>query len=307
MTNKGERGAKGTQKSYTPVSKLKIQPFGDGLLAWLVTSHNEEPISEETRKKLLDQKNKDEDMVKLYLRRHRRYLTTLVMFVVQIVTAIMAVYLVMNLEPATSTVPYLNWVVPQYWLIFSTVLFNLVFYSIMTWISIRTLRQHSRSICFHASVSGAESIAQGKMVEGAFHVVILFRFIKQYSDEAKVHIGPWNSKIRGLFLGIIENLHESREAIGKAVLNSHEQKEKLSSSLYRLASSFFQDEKNPDYNDALSSLRFFQEMSEKYAEAATFAQRHRRVGSVLRIIGEFMKATIVYILIFVLWMTFGFR
>jgi len=81
----------------------------------------------------------------------------------------------------------------------------------------------------------------------------------------------------------------------------------LSHNLYKLADSLFLDEKDPDYDGALSSLRFFQDVGEKYAEPATFAQRHRTMGFVSKIISEFLKATIVYILIFILWLISGYK
>jgi hypothetical protein len=145
------------------------------------------------------------------------------------------------------------------------------------------------------------------MVEGAFYVVNLFKFIKQYSDQVKVKIGPWDSKIRGLFLGIIENLYERRKALGKAIMDNHTQEANWSKNLYELANSLFLDEKDPNYDGALNSLQFFQEISEKYAEPATFAQKHSRTGFALKIVTEFLRATIVYILIFILWAIFGFR
>jgi len=172
----------------------------------------------------------------------------------------------------------------------------------------RNVRKASRAICLYASVSAAELLEQDKIVEAGFFTNLLFSTIKEFAESVRVEIGPWKPSLRKVFLGAIEKAWQQREAISRAMVDMKDLRNQFSYHLYLLASHLFSLKSKSDFNKAHESLQFIMQGSRKYwVEPTGFLQRHKRVAGVLVVVHGSLKLTLVPILLFILWLIFGYK
>ena len=186
-----------------------------------------------------------------------------------------------------------------------------MFTLVQGWVVLRIIgnrvRTASRGVCLFAAVSAAESIEKGNLVDAGFFVNTLFSTIKTFAESMEVEMGPWSSTLKNVFRGDIEKVWEQRSAISKAVMNEKELRNQFSYHLYMLADRLLSTEGSSDYNTAHDSVQFFIAKTQKYWEPAGFLEKHKAIARSLEVVHDFMKITIVYVLLFILWLIFGFQ
>jgi hypothetical protein len=259
-------------------------------------------VSEETKSRLKTELEKENERARKYIRRHVRFRRTIILLTIQTVVFIPYVFGVYYFLAPSN----LHNDIKDLMLILS-IPYMVVAYLISIFLLRRRLRHTCKLTCLYASVSAAQSLEKGNIVEGSFFITKLCEFLKTFAEEERVQIGHFPSSIKKLFLGNIEKLHEQRTAVGKAVMENRNLSFRSSNYLYILADSLFSLKKEPNYDEANEALRFFIKSSEKYFEPATYLQQHRKLNSAIRILSEAGKITLVPLLIFVLWLIFGYR
>lgn len=257
-------------------------------------------LSEKKKEKLRLEKNKLKDDMKDYLReRHalRRSLPKILLLSINLVYIVF-----INLDQTNSIQTI--WKDPAF-IIF---IVPLVIYSIVQpFIRNRNWKKNCRLVCLYTSVSAAESLQKGDLVEGSFYATKLFDVIRVFSGLKKIKIGLWKSKMGDIFNEKIEVLSNHKKAISKSILENEELISSFSNNFYSLANSLFLMENKADYNSVNRSLNFFFETSQKYFEPNTFMQRHKKVNHALKIMAELMKIIIAPLLALIFWLIFGFK
>jgi hypothetical protein len=89
-------------------------------------------------------------------------------------------------------------------------------------------------------------------------------------------------------------------------MNQLDMSSQFSQNLYLLAENVF-SEREHKFNKALTSIRFFIKVGEKQEEPISFLDRHHTTVKGLGILFEFLKATIAAIVLFILWILFGYH
>ena len=258
-------------------------------------------ISVETKKRLLEEKQKIDDRANRYIRRQIMYRRFILLFTIQIILYV-PVPLAIGYFFGTLSLSNLTGILVSLLTITYAVSLNLFMVLEMR----RRYKNLSKTVCLYTSISGAEALEKGNIAKGSFFAVKLFEFMKPFSEAEKIKLGHFKSTVKNLFLGDIENLHEQKSAVGKAILSNPTKRLDFSNNLYILADSLFSDSPS-NIDGAITALRFFANESEKYSEPKTFLQKHKKVDMSTKVLSEIGKITLVPILLFVLWFISGYK
>ena len=258
-------------------------------------------VSAETKKQLLEEKQKIDNKANRFIRRQIMYKRFRFLVPIEIVLLI----------PYLVAISYFSGAQRFYgdnfvWMIIFLLCYVVSFYLFFSWALKSKSKALCKQICFYASVSAAEELENGNIVKGSFFAVRLFEFIKPFSEAEKVKLGHFKCSVKNLFLGEIEKLNEQKSAIGKAILADYSKRLEFSKNLYVIASSFF-SESPSTFDNGVKALRFFADQSEKYFEPATYLQKHKKIEMTTKVLSEIGKITLVPILLFVLWLIFGYK
>jgi hypothetical protein len=262
----------------------------------------ETQVSEETKRRLLDEKGKTEEEARKYIRRYVRFRRQLILLSAQLLPLI----------PFFTITLFLSNYRGLYGNFFSVLILFFSLYVVAgylggVFIIRRSLRHTAKLVCLYTSVNAAQSLEKGSLVERSFFVTKLFDLIKTFSEEEKVKIGLFSSSLRQLYLGNVEQLHEQKSAVGKAVLENSKMRTDFSDHLYILANSLFSTEKPADFDKGIKSLKFFIENTKSYFQPVTYLQRHKRTASMAKALFEIGKSGIVPLVLFTLWLVFGYK
>jgi len=171
----------------------------------------------------------------------------------------------------------------------------------------RDAKKAVQSVCFYTAVCAAEFLEQGNFIVASHYAEELFSSIKWFTEDRKIGVGILGeSNLRDIYRGDIDRLWEYRKAIGKAIMNQRELSNQFSQNFHSLAENVF-SEREHKFNKALTSIQFFIKVREQQEEPISFLDRHHATFRGLGILFEFLKATIAYIILFVLWILFGFH
>jgi hypothetical protein len=256
--------------------------------------------SVETKTQLLEEKQRIDETAKRYIRRQAMYRRFILIIPFQFVLLIpYTVIMVYISSPRVYNGSF-------WWMILITIAYVFGFYLLFVREMRKRIRSLSKTICLYCSVSAAESLESGNIVKGSFFAVRLFDLIKPFSEAERIKLGHFKCTLKNLFIGDIENLHEQKSAIGKAILANPEKRNEFSNNLYALAGSLFSSSPS-NIDGAIKALRFFDDASKKYFEPKTFLQNHKKLDSTTKGLFEIGKITLVPILLFVLWIVFGYK
>lgn len=259
-------------------------------------------VTEELKKLLVEEKEKNNEKATRLIRRYGRFRFNLIIY--SVFYLLIAPYM-MFFSSFTSGQRFLG---SSYFLLFLLlVVYVVTLYVLLVLIVRGELRRSAKLICFYSSVSAAQSLEKGNLVEGSHLVTRLFDLIVPFSEVEKVNIGYFKSSLKQLFLGDIEQLHQQRVAVGRAILENGKMSKQFSNHLYILANSLFSMERLSNFDEGIASLRFFIQNSKSYFQPATYLQKHKKVGIVTRVLSEIGKNTLIPVLLFVLWLIFGYR
>jgi hypothetical protein len=262
----------------------------------------ETQVSEETKQRLLDEKEKTEKEAQKYIRRHVRFRHQLILLSAE----------VLPLIPFFAITFFYSNYPKLYGSFFYVIILFFFLYVVVGYLGgifliRRRLKHTAKLVCFYTSVNAAQSLEKGSLVEGSFFVTKLLDFIKTFSEEEKVKIGLFSSSLKKLYLGDIEQLHEQKSAVGKAVLENGKIRTDFSNHLYILANSLFSTEEPTNFDKGIQSLKFFIENTKSYFQPFTYLQRHQKTSSIAKALSEIGKSTIVPLVLFILWLIFGYK
>ena len=258
-------------------------------------------ISEATKKQLLAEKQKIDSEVSSYINRQIMYKRFMFLIPIQLVLYI-PFLAVTSFFFGTLSFNEPN----SLWGFLLSVVYVVSMNFFIVWEMRSRYKRLCKPVCLYVSVSSAEALEKGNMTRGSFFAVKLFEFIKPFSEVERVKLGHFKCSVKELFLGDIENLHEQRRAVGKAILTNQKMQHEFSNNLYILASSLF-SEVPLNIEDGVGPLRFFANASKEYFEPATFLQKHKKVGTTAKVLTEIGKITLVPVLLFVFWIAFGYN
>lgn len=261
----------------------------------------ETQVTEELKKLLVEEKEKNNEKACRFIKRYGRLRLNLIIYAA---FYLLTVPYMIFLFSITSGPSFLG---ISYFLLILLVVYVITLYVLLVLIARTQLRRSAKLICFYSSVSAAQSLEKGNLVEGSYLVTKLFDLIVPFSEVEKTNIGYFKSSLKQLFLGDIEQLHQQKVAVGRAILENGKMSKQFSNHLYILANSLFSIEKLSNFDEGIASLRFFIQNSEPYFQPATYLQKHKKVGIVTRVLTEIGKNTLIPVLLFVLWLIFGYR
>jgi len=264
----------------------------------------DEEFPQEAKKSLLAERDKLESEASMGAFFRRSYRSYGILALVQgLILVLFAVTQVFENKPQTESL------LPTIALISSTSLIGLT--SILGVIaSLRRrgdAKRASQPVCFYTAVCAAEFLEQGNFIAAGHYVEKLFGPMKWFAQNIEVGVGIWGtSNLRDVYWGDIDKLWELRKTIGKAVMNQQDMRNQFSQNLYSLAENVF-SEREHKFNKALTSIQFFIKVGEQQEEPISFLDRHHTTSKVLGILFEFLKVTIAYIVLFILWILFGYH
>jgi hypothetical protein len=255
-------------------------------------------VPEETKRSLLDKRNKCREKVEAIISVNRDLRWQWFGIFFQVLIGIgFAVQIIINPNETTGQDPFL---------LLGLQATATVFLVAGMFAQFRHFRKNSKCICLYASVTAAEALDKGDIVKGSFYIPKLFEFLKPFSEGTKITFTPWKVSLKNALIGKIELLSNQRSAVSKVLLFQEEHVGEFSSKLYELANDIFANDEM-DINKANSTLSFFIEKSNRYFEPATYLQKHKKASLAILIIKETLKITLVPILLFILWMVFGYK
>ncbi len=168
------------------------------------------------------------------------------------------------------------------------------------------LRRSCKIVCLYSAVNAAKSLEEGDLLKASYFTVKMAEFIKPFSEMEKVKIGHFTCKLRDVFLGDIDKIHEQGAGIGRAIIEQTDKSKDFSNNLYNLSLTLFSS--HPvKLNEAISSLKFFIESSQGYFKPQTFLQNHKKMNVLTRTLAEAAKVSLVPALLFILWLVFGYK
>lgn len=264
------------------------------------TLSDSQQVSVDVKKRLQEEIAANAEKTRKAIRRHVQFRRSMLVFAAQCGALIPYFLVIFYYFAPRFPSPTQDYMLPV--LVPYMILLGLLGFFLMK----KQLKRSCRLACLYTSVNAAMSLEKNNIVEGSFFVTRLFEFLKDFAEEEKVQIGYFPSNLKKLFLGNIERLREQSKAVGKAVIEGCNLKE-VTNNLYVLADSLFSSQSEPKYDVANESLKFFMKNSEKYFEPATYLQQHKRLNSTIKALSEMGKIILVPILLFILWLVFGYK
>lgn len=254
----------------------------------------------------MKEKRESADSAKSFPELRRDYRLRMITNVLQVgVYSTYTVYLYLNPEELGSgTIPMLGWNT-----VLTLVSLGIVSLALATFFQYRhfkgIVKSESRAYCLFISISAAECLESGEKVKAAFFAEKLFEIFPLFARNIKVKVGPWKTDLSKILEHDVEETYLSRKAIGSLIRLGKIRT--LSSTFYSLADQLFSKDASNDYDAFHESLSKIVESSKKYRhEEPTFFEKHPNLKNTLTEISEYSKLTIVVILLFILWLTFGY-
>jgi hypothetical protein len=188
-----------------------------------------------------------------------------------------------------------------------TIGFTSIFSIVRVWDRRSKAKKAVQPVCFYTAVCAAEFLEQGNLIGASHYAEELFGSIKWFAEDRKIGVGILGqSNLRDIYRGYIDKLWEYRKAIGKAIMDQREMSNQFSQNFYSLSENMF-SKKGHNFNKALTSLQFFVKIGEHQKEPAGFLERHHSTLKGMGILYELLKATVAYILLFILWILFRYH
>ena len=131
--------------------------------------------------------------------------------------------------------------------------------------------------------------------------------MRAHVQTQKISISPWIVTVKEALKEEIEKIKDRHSAINRAVMSEKEQSKLFSNYLYVVADELFSRKKNPNWNKTLEAPLFFISVGEKYQKPSGFLDKHKRIRRTTALLSEFLKSAIVPLLLFVLWLIFGYN
>jgi len=268
--------------------------------------------SDEVKSRLLREREQCEEEVKSFLSGRISYkINRWVAVFCVILYGIILFSIFMGLKPAPQEqpifIPLINVEISRSSFALGLIILAGLTTTLDYWFSRRHLKKFSRVVCFFTSVSAAESLEKGNRVDAGFFVDILFSRFETFAETKRISVSLWDTSLKNLLHEVVETLHENHDAVKQAVINESKLSNEFSGHLYLLADELFSENENSNYNQALESLHYFAEKSKKYWLPTGFLGRHKKVKRTMPILTELLKLTIVPILLFILWLIFGYK
>ena len=263
-------------------------------------------VSNERKSILIKEKNESVQPVKSFLSIRDLYRTTILSNIVQIL-GYSLIGLSHYLDPeksASENIPFLGgnagltiFLIGMLTLALATFVFHFD--------SKRKFKKRLRAYCLFTSVSAAESLETGDKIKGGFFAEKLFEIFPMFARYTQVKIGPWKTNLAKIIKHDTEEVYSSRREIVYAIMEK--ESETLSDVFYLLAEQLFSKEIPNNYSAGQESLRKIVETTKGYRrKKLTFFDKHPYLKNTLEVISEYVKLTIVLILSFLLWLTFGY-
>jgi hypothetical protein len=258
----------------------------------------DEEFSQEAKKRLLAERDKLEleaSIGALFQRSYRSY--GIIALVQGLILVLFTVTQVLENKPQTEL----------FLLSIALIGFTSVFGVVTSLRQRSSAKRASQPVCFYTAVCAAQFLEQRNFIAAGHYVEKLFGSMKWFAQNKEVGVGIWGtSNLRDIYWGDIDKLWELRKTIGKAVMNQRDMRNQFSQNLYSLAQNVFL-EREHKFNKALTSIQFFIKVGEQREESISFLDRHHATSKGLGILFEFLKATIAYIVLFILWILSGYH
>jgi hypothetical protein len=257
---------------------------------------------QEAKKGLLAERDKLEKEAHIGVFYQRTYRSHILMGLIQTLTLaanVIFLFFAENLTRSESLVA----------LVLSVIMigFTSIFSIVSVWSRRSKAKKAVQSVCFYTAVCAAEFLDQGNLIAASHYAEGLFGSIKWFAEDRRIGVGIFGeSNLRDIYRGDIDKLWEYRKAISKAVMDQREMSNQFSQNFYSLSENMF-SKKGHNFNKALTSLQFFVKIGEQQKEPAGFLERHHSTLKGMGILYELLKATVAYILLFVLWILFRYH
>jgi hypothetical protein len=179
------------------------------------------------------------------------------------------------------------------------------------------LRKTWRPTCFYYSVCAADSLENGKLIEGSYYVNKLLSFIVRFSNIEKASVKytkeeetckiNCDAQINEFFQDKVVKLCQQKSAVVKTVLEKNDVSFGFANNLYFLADSLFSNNKN--LSRANASLDFLLESSRENFKEETYLQKHKNLNAISKTAfnTEILVVAIPILIQFTLWLIFGYN